>query len=340
LTKKFIFIDYLRILAFSSVFAGHLFPGYMSALLPSYLTVLWAGGAFGVVLFFLISGYVVTLALFRETPRQFAIRRFFRIYPAFTVALLVSYLVLPPPPLNEFFGQLSLLGDFFSTPFALEGVDWTLRIEVLFYICLLFWGSILKKIPSTWKSFTLLMFLLFSIIFLPVFPAATWNSGYGSVFFPIFFGGIGLALLRIKRLTVIQASLVYASSFFVTIYQQNQIKPALDQYGPFVTVAFVIFLVCFLGNSLFVSTRLVLWLSSLTYPTYLFHYFLFPYLDTQVSNQLIAWDFLVQSASSGYSHLITLVLFFTLMSLFVRFIDNPINALAKRFSKEQSKNSE
>jgi peptidoglycan/LPS O-acetylase OafA/YrhL len=113
LTKKFIFIDYLRILAFSSVFAGHLFPGYMSALLPSYLTVLWAGGAFGVVLFFLISGYVVTLALFRETPRQFAIRRFFRIYPAFTVALLVSYLVLPPPPLNEFFGQLSLLGDFF-----------------------------------------------------------------------------------------------------------------------------------------------------------------------------------------------------------------------------------
>ncbi len=33
--------------------------------------------------------------------------------------------------------QLLLIGDFFQTPHTLNGVEWTLRVEVLFYVFML-----------------------------------------------------------------------------------------------------------------------------------------------------------------------------------------------------------
>jgi peptidoglycan/LPS O-acetylase OafA/YrhL len=44
-------------------------------------------GRVGVVAFFLVSGYVIPLSLERQAPRTFWIRRFFRLYPAYWLAL-------------------------------------------------------------------------------------------------------------------------------------------------------------------------------------------------------------------------------------------------------------
>ena len=39
------------------------------------------GGHLGVILFFLISGYIITVVSLRETPLEFALKRLFRLGP-------------------------------------------------------------------------------------------------------------------------------------------------------------------------------------------------------------------------------------------------------------------
>ena len=38
------------------------------------------------------------------------------------------------PDMSVLVPQLLLIGDFFGTPYSLGGVEWTLRVEVLFYV--------------------------------------------------------------------------------------------------------------------------------------------------------------------------------------------------------------
>ncbi|WP_287007412.1 acyltransferase family protein [Legionella sp.] len=149
--KRIIFLDWLRIFSFSSVLIGHKFYPILldlsnddsvheslRFLIKLILPFCFAGGA-GVVVFFLVSGYVITHVLQKEQPLEFLVKRIFRIYPLyiFSVLLQYSFLYSVNPAivnLQTIIPQLLLIGDFFQTPYSLNGVEWTLRIEVLFYL--------------------------------------------------------------------------------------------------------------------------------------------------------------------------------------------------------------
>ncbi len=109
-----------------------------------WLQVLWAGGS-AVVMFFLLSGYVLALQL--RSPRRpsyagFVIRRFLRIWPAFAVTIVSAYLILVAldvPSLQEIVQGLSRVPSFrdllenlamVGNPFAIDGPVWTLFIEM------------------------------------------------------------------------------------------------------------------------------------------------------------------------------------------------------------------
>lgn len=89
------FIYPLRCIAFFSVFVAH--AGISELLnLPNnpneninssakfFAPIFGSSGAWGVALFFLISGFVITKAAMRETWKSFIARRFFRIWPMFS----------------------------------------------------------------------------------------------------------------------------------------------------------------------------------------------------------------------------------------------------------------
>ncbi|RAY33797.1 acyltransferase, partial [Enterobacter kobei] len=58
-------------------------------------TILFGSGAFGVDLFFMISGFIIALSTQSITSKTvFAIRRFFRIYPAFIVIFIIGSLLV------------------------------------------------------------------------------------------------------------------------------------------------------------------------------------------------------------------------------------------------------
>ncbi|TCK29937.1 peptidoglycan/LPS O-acetylase OafA/YrhL [Ancylobacter aquaticus] len=132
-------VDVLRGIAATAVVVQHVAE---SSGLPGlwYLLEL-APGVFGVVLFFLISGFVIPLSVRGASDWQaFALRRVFRIYPLtlFAFALLATLMmlgVIPSAASSSFYVwlmNLLLLQDFARVP-ALLGVTWTLPIEFAWY---------------------------------------------------------------------------------------------------------------------------------------------------------------------------------------------------------------
>jgi peptidoglycan/LPS O-acetylase OafA/YrhL len=169
-----IFLDYLRVFAFISVLIGHKFYGDLAAYLQSFelshttmvlarmlfLNFFAMGGA-GVIVFFMVSGYIILHVIQTEEVRPFLIKRFFRIYPLLILAILVEYIFQSVNQESSLswltrLGQMSLLGDFFQVPHALAGVEWTLRIEVSFYLLM----ALMKWIGWHHTSYKIVTFLL------------------------------------------------------------------------------------------------------------------------------------------------------------------------------------
>ena len=110
-------IDGLRAIAVLSVI---LFHAHIEI-----FNISFAGGYFGVDIFFVISGYLITKLIVNELKKEnsfnfknFYLRRIRRIIPALLTVAIVSYpfawLLLLPVPLLEYIGSL-ISGIFFSS---------------------------------------------------------------------------------------------------------------------------------------------------------------------------------------------------------------------------------
>lgn len=98
-------------------------------------------GKIGVAIFFLVSGFLIPITLDKpglHVIRDFSLNRFFRLYPAYWVSILV-YLAAMPLVLSttQVLVNFTMLQRFLGTP-DLNGVFWTLQIELVFYmLCVL-----------------------------------------------------------------------------------------------------------------------------------------------------------------------------------------------------------
>jgi peptidoglycan/LPS O-acetylase OafA/YrhL len=159
---RFVFLDALRAVAVGVVIYSHVVGIFLHQHHDSSTTANviqgFAGkplvlalnlGNFGVVVFFLVSGFIVTHTGYSETTRQYAIKRFLRIYPMLVVGVLLSsclFLVgLHPVTTGEssavtpltVFTNATLVNNLIAPMVVLVVVTWTLIIEVLFYSMLL-----------------------------------------------------------------------------------------------------------------------------------------------------------------------------------------------------------
>lgn len=137
-------LDALRGIAALSVAVYHLaLPFYWvphGTRVPHYLDP----GVFGVLLFFLVSGYIIPASLERRGDiRAFWVGRAFRIYPVVILTVVASLLVLPRShtvvagwafehPLLSLVGNGLMLQDVMGVTNGL-GVLWTLTYEMVFY---------------------------------------------------------------------------------------------------------------------------------------------------------------------------------------------------------------
>jgi exopolysaccharide production protein ExoZ len=90
-------------------------------------------GAFGVDLFFVISGFIMAQVAGRRTAGEFLRDRLWRIYPMWWIALL-PWLILLPRGVEEIGTSLSLWPIIHGEHFVpILQVGWTLSFELLFY---------------------------------------------------------------------------------------------------------------------------------------------------------------------------------------------------------------
>lgn len=134
-------LDGLRGVAVGLVALGH-FSLSVDQFYPDLTVSRWAFdyGAYGVQLFFLISGYVILLTAARSPrPRDFLIARAARLYPTYWVALASSALLLallPHPPFPVTAGQVAVNATMLQRFLFVADVDpvyWTLAVELIFY---------------------------------------------------------------------------------------------------------------------------------------------------------------------------------------------------------------
>ena len=111
-------------------------------------------GPFGVSIFFLISGFVIPFSLARTAPVKFLIARFLRIYPTYIVASLVMLVLVYISSrywgqayvisLHDLLVNLALLQGNLTVP-SIDLVNWTLSIEIKFYLVAAFMYLSIRK---------------------------------------------------------------------------------------------------------------------------------------------------------------------------------------------------
>lgn len=332
------FLDYLRIFAFISVLIGHKFYSNIviastdkrlhatARLLLEFLMHFVYGGGAGVVIFFLISGYIISQVLSFERPASFLIRRMFRIYPLYITAVVIQIVVqknwgsLSPSILVP---QLLLIGDFFGSPYTLTGVEWTLRIEVIFYVFMAilraggFWGE---------RKHLLIFVLIITTVLisqLPAFPdGPDVFKGYFLIYGPFLFIGVGFWLYEQNWINIswllILTSVIFVNYFYlISCYQPDWLS------AHFAILGFLLFSIAWFFRKIFQSTMAILLLSDLTYSVYLFHNWIFDFFRD---------GFMKLFPSVQSSNYLALVPLFIFCFLLHRIIERPANKLGRTIS--------
>ncbi|MBW4593246.1 MAG: acyltransferase [Brasilonema angustatum HA4187-MV1] len=181
-------LEGIRGLAALSVASSHVLflknfldPTYHPNIYFGYL----AAAHSAVLLFFVLSGYVIGLTTTKEfsiyQARNYILRRYIRILPIYLIAICLAVLAKPNEKLNIVLGNLFFLQNFdkyfsFSLPpIAGDAAVWSLNYEILYYLVFLLVWWLRPKILDLFLSA-----LLISVLgwFLPLFPQ--FIAGYAS----------------------------------------------------------------------------------------------------------------------------------------------------------------
>lgn len=283
-STRFVFLDYLRIFAATSVFFGHNVSGFLQSVIDSpelhqshilywyfayLIRFITEMGGTGVVVFFMISGYIITHTLKLSSASSFLIRRIFRIYPAFIFASILEVFVSNyRSSYDDLIWRLLLLGDIIELPYGLGGVEWTLRIELYFY----FFMFLLKQLGFLDKRYVPLVFIFPSFYLFISDPLPRFGAfeGYISLYIPLLFIGSCVYIAqhdsRSRVITISTILLLY----MIHVQELTNLGKS-STYLRFLNIGMIIWFCSWYFQKLFTPTFLISLLSNITYSFYLFH---------------------------------------------------------------------
>lgn len=140
--NKIVSIHYLRGIAALLVVAYHnKTSGYVGSGNHDIFEYLFKGGAFGVDLFFIISGFIIAYSTKENTKNNlinFTLKRLFRIYPILIVAITIYIFINPAYSSEEILRSYFFINRDYSKAAPFFGYNvlfpaWSLSYEVYFY---------------------------------------------------------------------------------------------------------------------------------------------------------------------------------------------------------------
>lgn len=240
-------------------------------------------GAVGVLLFFLVSGFVIPFSLEHRDLRGFFVRRLFRLYPTLWICLLITVSVLmvqshihgtPLPFGKRILGANALLvSPYLGLPW-IEPVFWSLAVEELFYLiaAIVAWRGLLAS----------RLVILLLAAGLAASSMATEGASPGSAAFWLGFHatfvifiliGVALHYLHRRRWGTVESLAIAAAIFllYVVAIHRGALAPQAGVYLPSSVVALAVFGGLFLVQARLPYSALLDRLSNISYPLYLLH---------------------------------------------------------------------
>jgi len=316
-------------------------------------------GHLGIILFFVLSGFLITYILLWENRKNgrinllnYLMRRFLRVWPLYFLVVLFGFFLFPVLPYGiETIHELWRFVLFFSNideiilgandPINFLTATWTVSVEEQFYIT---WGALIGLISFRKKS-TYYIFFIAIIIGSLVFRY--FNLGDNRVLYfhtfsvmsDLAFGGIiglfafsGKAQLIFEKLTRWQIILIYIIAGLLFTFEGHIFKGALftfERFVPGVIFSFVILEQVYAKKSFYKIDKVPYFFTSgeLTYGFYMFHCIYIYYWSTFFENNHYTeylWQFVL------YCLVVFASTYFTAY-LSLHFYERPFLKLKKHF---------
>ena len=286
-TVRFYELDLLRFFAAMAVVLFHLlFRGQQGDYIPvTYpnLEGFAQYGGLGVNLFFMISGFVISLSAVNRSPKQFVVSRMARLYPAFWAGVTITAIAIVlfggslfQVSFSQYLVNLTMLAQFVGVE-DIDGVYWTLYVELKFYAIIflvLFFKQFhrIELILGAW-----LLILLLGLV-VPYHRAV--NALIFPEWSPYFISGVCYYLLKVKGFNPLRLGLLVIAFLLTLNSAVENIAIFNEDYNinasSYIAVSAVIIFHAIFGLILFnklswFRSSWAIKIGALTYPLYLIH---------------------------------------------------------------------
>jgi len=314
-------------------------------------------GWLGVLIFFAISGFVIPSSLRggrRTGIRRFVVRRFWRLYPPFWCAVLITWLIDPwEKTIKSIPWRASMLPTQSWSALAIGGHFWTLQVELVFYVIVgvlfLIFGRLgLRVILPIYLGSNIVLWIWICFVWPYLAPTSLFWFGlplYLTAMFwgaccrelindtPFRAGGIVFGHRRAIGIGIVTGlfAMIPLNISFLGFVERNTLM--FDQ-GITTFSGVIIFL--FFGILTPVKLDWLAYVGRWTYSTYLFHmaviYFVLRAINSRIlsefSDTLRGWPLPIYA-------LILTVLCFVFGAVAYRWIEQPSDRIGKRLTAEK-----
>jgi peptidoglycan/LPS O-acetylase OafA/YrhL len=330
--KRLLELDALRGIAAISVMLYHYLTRYDELFNKSgQVSIDLSYGKYGVELFFLISGFVIFMSIKDSTTiRKFAYKRAVRLYPAYFIAVLLTFIIVTSfglpgreSTLTDVLVNFTMLQGFIPGVNHVDGVYWTLTVEIIFYFIIAFLIVFhltrrISLICIIWIITALSLEVTSNYFEISILSIAKTLliTKYCHLFI------IGIMFYKIKHkphfryYTIIMACLLY--DIILKDYVSNV----------FIFLLILLFICLINGYLRFLNNRSLIYLGSISYPLYLVHQNI-GYVILNMFNNLGIENHIV--------FLVPVIISIAIASLITFYIEKPLQRLKQTKFKEDTK---
>ncbi len=260
-------------------------------------------GYLGVDLFFIISGFVISLSAEGRGAYAFFKSRVGRLYPVFWVSAIITslflifggHLIYSEMSWTRFLASMTMMPELFNAD-ALDGTYWTLFIEMKFYL-VIFILLLFKKFKDIEPLAIILSVLM---LFVPIFDkeAIMWIPYFvaGIIFYKIYKKGLNNWRIFALCNTFIVA-LIFTFRRIPYLSEGYGIPFSSTTIALYILVFYVIFLLISLNKFIIPNNKYINILGLLTFPVYLLHHqigrILFTYADIKNIPLYLSFTFML-----------------------------------------------